>query len=245
MEFQTSADPAVLWHRARQFCCVGGHAPESGEIIGILQKLKDDMSAHLADSQKADEEDRKSDHATLVQAKENEVATLTATIEPNLQQGDLGVEVDRVEGDLAETENLFYGGRGVVGVGGAPEEQSRRTQEQIVAEVVSPQPMRRVFVAVRQHGWMCTQKGLWLACESAGNSTGVRADSPTAMVWFYLLNSLMSSLPIVETQKSRWNVSGVNRRETSFFSRKTTSLTGVLVFPARCAHRPGNELNID
>ena len=39
------------------------------------------MSADHADSQKADEEDRKSDHATLVAAKENEFATLIATIE--------------------------------------------------------------------------------------------------------------------------------------------------------------------
>ena len=79
MEIQTSADPAVLWLRARQLCYLGGRALES-EIIGILQKLKDDMSADLADSQKADEKDRKADHATLVATKENEVATLTATI---------------------------------------------------------------------------------------------------------------------------------------------------------------------
>ena len=89
MEIQTSADPAVLWLKARQLCHLGGHAPESGEIMGILQKLKDDMSAGLADYQKADEEGRKSDHATLVAAKENEVAKLTATIETNLMQGDL------------------------------------------------------------------------------------------------------------------------------------------------------------
>ena len=55
-----------------------------GEIIGILMKLQDDVSADLPDSHKADEEERKSDHATLVAAKENEVATLTATIETNL-----------------------------------------------------------------------------------------------------------------------------------------------------------------
>ena len=83
---------------------MGGHAPESGEIIGIVQKLKDDMSADPADSQKADEKDRWSDHVTLVQAKDNEIATLTATI-----QGDLGVEVDSMKGDLAETENSFAG----------------------------------------------------------------------------------------------------------------------------------------
>ena len=49
-----------------------------GQIIGILMKSKDDMTADLDD-----EEDRKSDHATLVAAYENEVATLTAAIETN------------------------------------------------------------------------------------------------------------------------------------------------------------------
>ena len=84
MEIQTSAGPAVLWLRARQLCYLGGHALESGEIIGIL-KLKDDMSADLADFLNPDEEDRKIDHGTLVETKENEeVATLTATVETNL-----------------------------------------------------------------------------------------------------------------------------------------------------------------
>ena len=52
-------------------------------------KLKDDMPAVLAHSLKA-EEDRKSNRKTLVQVKENEeVATLTTTIESNFRQGDL------------------------------------------------------------------------------------------------------------------------------------------------------------
>ena len=48
----------------------GGHVPESGEIMGILKKLKDGMPADLADSLKADEEERKTLHAPLVAAKE-------------------------------------------------------------------------------------------------------------------------------------------------------------------------------
>ena len=49
----------------------------------------------LANSLKADE-DRKSDHTTLVQVKEeeDEVVTHTPTTETNLRQGDLGIEVD-------------------------------------------------------------------------------------------------------------------------------------------------------
>merc|ERR1712136_271492 len=82
-----------------------GYAPQSGEIIGILKQLKDSMSADLAAAQKAEAE-RKANHAALVAAKEKEVASLTATIETKLtRQGDLGVEVEGLKGDLAETKN--------------------------------------------------------------------------------------------------------------------------------------------
>ena len=82
-----------------------GYAPQSGEIIGILKQMKDQMSSDLADSKKAEAE-RKADHAALVGAKRKEVATLTSTIEDKLtRQGDLGVEVEGLKGDLAETKN--------------------------------------------------------------------------------------------------------------------------------------------
>ena len=56
-------DPSVLWLRARQCCNLGGHAPESGDISGILKKLKDELFGDFADSQKANEEHRTTDHA--------------------------------------------------------------------------------------------------------------------------------------------------------------------------------------
>ena len=83
-------------------------------------------------------------------------------------------------------------------MGGASEEQSRISTVD-----------EKVFVAVRQHGWMCAQKRLWFACESAGNSTGGRAHDVTTVLCFVLLNSVMSARLIVETQKPRWNVSGI------------------------------------
>ena len=50
-------------------------------------KLRDEMTADLADTLKADEEDRKTDRAPLVAVTENEeVAKLTATIETNFRQ---------------------------------------------------------------------------------------------------------------------------------------------------------------
>ena len=45
------------------------------------------MTCPLADTLNADEEDRKSDRAPLVAVTENEVATVTATIETNVRQG--------------------------------------------------------------------------------------------------------------------------------------------------------------
>ena len=99
----TRANPAVLRLRARQLCYLGH---QSSEIVG-LQTLKGDVPADLADPQKVVEEDRKSDHAILVAAKESEEVATLATIETNLWQGYFGVEVESVEGDLAETENSF------------------------------------------------------------------------------------------------------------------------------------------
>ena len=87
-------------------------------------------------------------------------------------------------------------------------------------------------MAVRQHGRMCTEKGLWLACESAGDSMDVdAAPQQCCVLLFFGDGDAVVSLPIVETQKSQKNVSGVDLRETglSFTGKRTTSLSGTLV----------------
>ena len=123
--------------------------------------------------------------------------------------------------------------------GGALEEQCRRTREQIVAEEVLSTVDEEVFVAVRQHG--CAQRsGCGLASESAGNSKGGRAYSSSGMLWFFLLNSLMSSFPVVETRKSQWNVSGVQCRETGLFLLEETTSLSEVFDPVWCAHLRGN-----
>ena len=72
------------------------YAPQSGEIIGILKQL---MAAQK------EEEDRKANQAGLIAAKEEDIATLTATIETKLtRQGDLAVEVESLKNDLADTQ---------------------------------------------------------------------------------------------------------------------------------------------
>ena len=73
-----------------------GYAPQSGEIVGILKQL---MAAQK------EEEDRKANQAGLIAAKEEEIATLTATIETKLtQQGNLAAEVESLKNDVADTQ---------------------------------------------------------------------------------------------------------------------------------------------
>ena len=93
------------------------------------------MPTDLADSLKADEEERKTDHAPLVQVKENEeVAIVTATIETNLRQGMKG----QMETDSNEKRR-------------ADELRSRSLLRRS-----SPQSMRRFL-------WPCDSTGgLWL-----------------------------------------------------------------------------------
>ena len=85
-EIQTSAGSAVFWLRARHLCFLDGRAPQSGEIMGLLE-FEDYIPAALANSLKGDEEDRKSDHTTLVQVKEEEEVASHAATEMNLRQG--------------------------------------------------------------------------------------------------------------------------------------------------------------
>ena len=71
-------------------------ALQSGEIIGILKQLK---------AVQKEEEDRKANHAEIVAAKKEDIATVTATIETKLaRQGDLAVEVESLKNDVADQE---------------------------------------------------------------------------------------------------------------------------------------------
>ena len=81
-----------------------GYAPKSGDIIGILKQLKDEMSEDLAGAQKV-EEDRKANHAGLIAAKKKEIATLTSTIQTKLTRlGNLAVEVESLKNHIAHTQ---------------------------------------------------------------------------------------------------------------------------------------------
>jgi len=79
------------------------YAPASGEIIGILKTMNDEMSADLADGQNT-EKTAIADYEGLMAAKKKEVDALSAMIEQKLTRvGDLGVEIQEMKNDLGDT----------------------------------------------------------------------------------------------------------------------------------------------
>ena len=130
-------------------------------------------------------------------------------IETNLRQRGLGVEVDSVKGDLAETENPFSG-----------DEASSKWEERQKSRVKSPQLMMRLKWPCDSTDGCSHRMGCgWLAKAQAT----ARVDVPTAPRQYcvlFSLNSLMSSLPCAETQKYRRNASGVDHRDTGLFFQK-------------------------
>merc|ERR1719498_801783 len=83
------------------------YAPASGEIVGILKQMKDEMDASLKDAVAAEEEAVKS-YDGLMAAKKKEVETLSQRIETELNRvGDLGVEIASMENDLEDTQEAL------------------------------------------------------------------------------------------------------------------------------------------
>ena len=170
MDIQTSADPAVLWLRARRLCCLGGHAPQSGEIIDHLES-KDDMPADLADSLKADEEDRKTYHAPIIQVNDSrsQLCQCVVLLCDFSRSAVRWVSIRSEDGRLRFLSSARFMvcvvGFSVVnrqlddvacnGFRGTPEERGRGIQEHILAEKVISAVDEEVFVAERQHGRMC------------------------------------------------------------------------------------------
>jgi chromosome segregation ATPase len=80
------------------------YAPQSGQIVGILKQMEDEMAKGLDEATAAEEEAIKS-YDALIAAKTKEVDALTAQIESEQTRiGDLGVEIAGMENDLEDTE---------------------------------------------------------------------------------------------------------------------------------------------
>merc|ERR1719229_116823 len=81
-----------------------GYAPASGEILGILKQMGDDMSKALADAT-AEEEASIASYEGLMASKKKEVAALSAQIEEeSMRVGELGVSIAEMEHDLKDTK---------------------------------------------------------------------------------------------------------------------------------------------
>merc|ERR1719326_1238894 len=80
------------------------YVPQSGEIIGILKQMKDEMEADLKEA-KANEAKAIADYKALVAAKKKEIEAATQAIEEKMTRvGELGVEVATMVNDLEDTK---------------------------------------------------------------------------------------------------------------------------------------------
>jgi len=81
-----------------------GYAPASGEIVGILKQMAENMEKGLAESTAAENSDIK-DHEGLIAAKTKEKDASTATVETKTEQiGELGVKIVQLKASLSDTQ---------------------------------------------------------------------------------------------------------------------------------------------
>jgi len=80
------------------------YAPKSGEIVGILKTMHDEMTKDYEDATAA-ENSAIADSESLIAAKKKEIDALTKSIESKTQRvGDLGVQLAEAENDLEDTK---------------------------------------------------------------------------------------------------------------------------------------------
>merc|ERR1719329_1816461 len=80
------------------------YAPASGEIVGILKTLHDEMTKDFADAT-SDENAAIASFESLVASKKKEIEALTKAIESKtMRVGELGVKVAQAENDLEDTQ---------------------------------------------------------------------------------------------------------------------------------------------
>jgi len=83
------------------------YAPKSGEIVGILKTMKDEMEKDFADAS-SEESTAIADFEALVAAKKKEIAALTKAIESKTMRiGELGVKLAEMENDLEDTKEAL------------------------------------------------------------------------------------------------------------------------------------------
>jgi len=83
------------------------YAPQSGQILGILKQMYDEMVQAAKDAENSEEEAIKT-FEELMAAKKKEVEALSKEFEKKLQRsGDLGVEIAQMKNDLGDTQETL------------------------------------------------------------------------------------------------------------------------------------------
>merc|ERR1719407_144023 len=83
------------------------YAPKSGEIVGILKTMKDEMEKDFADAS-AEENTAIADSESLIASKKKEIEALTKEIESKtMRVGELGVKLAGAENDLEDTKEAL------------------------------------------------------------------------------------------------------------------------------------------
>merc|ERR1712232_713197 len=81
-----------------------GYAPQSGEIVGILKTLKDEMEKDLSDAT-TEENSSIASFTSLVASKKKEIDALTKAVESKTSRiGNLGIKIAEMENDLEDTQ---------------------------------------------------------------------------------------------------------------------------------------------
>jgi len=107
-----------------------GYAPASGQILGIIKQLKEEMQKDDADAT-SDEDASIKDFEALVGAKKKEIAALTSAIETKTQRvGELAVGVTQVKQALEDaTESLAEDKKFLADLGKMCEEKAKQWEE--------------------------------------------------------------------------------------------------------------------
>eukprot|EP00929_Paragymnodinium_shiwhaense_P093430 TRINITY_DN535_c0_g1_i1.p1 TRINITY_DN535_c0_g1~~TRINITY_DN535_c0_g1_i1.p1 ORF type:complete len:685 (+),score=278.47 TRINITY_DN535_c0_g1_i1:69-2123(+) len=84
-----------------------GYEPQSGEIVGILKQMGDEMSKDLAEMT-TNEEREKQQYAALIAAKQKEIAAATKDVELKTGRvGELAVQIAELKDDLEDTQEAL------------------------------------------------------------------------------------------------------------------------------------------
>jgi len=83
------------------------YEPKSGEILGILQQIKDDLEKAISEAKESDKNSKQSSESLII-AKQKQIAVSQKTIEEKLVLlGESGVQIQRLQDDIDDTSKAL------------------------------------------------------------------------------------------------------------------------------------------